>query len=273
MNPDEIKAFRKHRKMSQEQLGQLCGVTKATVSKWEKGQRNPSGSALIQLDRLFNDEISHLPLGDLEHKLLDECVRLGGFDSREDFLTESLKHFIHYGGLLEPDTREASLHLDEVRQCELPDIANNKVTHLHLVDPPSDEEDEQEESYSLPLLGAVAAGSAISGDPMDEVTVSKAYPADCYALRVMGDSMDDGSSTAIPDGSLAIIKAMPEGQPYAAKNRIYAWNLDDGQVLKKFVRRKVDGKTRGFLESLNPAYPPVPYTSDMTPQGEFICVD
>lgn len=275
MDPDEIKTFRKQKKLSQEKLGDLCGVTKATVSKWEKGQRNPSGSALIQLKRILHGDTMIVPLNDLEIRMLDESVRLGGFKSREDYLTESLKHMIQHGGFLEPDNVEPDINLGEIDHHTLPGISNNKVTHLHLVErneeAPSITEDDT--VHTLPLLGAIAAGSGITGDNLDEVAVSRYYPEDHFALRVMGDSMDNGSADAIPDGSLAIIRKMPESQPYAAKNRIYAWCLDDGQVLKKFTRRKVDGKTQGFLESLNPAYAAIPYEEGMKPQGEFIRVD
>lgn len=277
MDPNEIMAFRKQKKLSQQELGNLCGVTKATVSKWEKGQRNPSGSALIQLRRILDGGTMVIPMSDLEIKLLDESVRLGGFKDREDYLTESLKHMIQYGGFVEPDSgdTEIEIELDEFDHYTLPGISNNKVTHLHLMQHPDDMPavDEEDTVHTLPLLGAVAAGSGVTGDSLDEVPVSRHYPMDHFALRVMGDSMDDGSSAAIPDGSIAIIKKMAENQPYAAKNRIYAWCLDDGQVLKKFTRRKVDGKTRGFLESLNPNYAPIPYEEGMKPQGEFICVD
>lgn len=242
MKPNEIKELRAEKKLSMEALGTLCGVTKATVSRWEKGDRNPSGAALLRLKELSRGDIVPVTFTDLELKLLDENVRKGGFRNREDYLTSSLKHMIQYGSFKSEDSQQSSTMSD----------------------------DEEPAYYTLPHPMAIAAGSGQDGDHLGEIVVSREYPPNHFAFRVVGDSMDDGSEQGIPDGSIAIIEAMPEGQPYAKNGEIYAWHTPDGMTLKRFMRGS-GGKHA--LVSLNPDFGPIPYTEEMKPQGKFICVD
>ena len=44
-----LKTLRKHKKLTQEQLGKLIGVRKSEISKLEQGDRNLTISRLIQL--------------------------------------------------------------------------------------------------------------------------------------------------------------------------------------------------------------------------------
>jgi SOS-response transcriptional repressor LexA len=152
----------------------------------------------------------------------------------------------------------------------------NHCADLHLLLPKSEPRIQQLESarpmrpplrFELPCLGALAAGSGNFGDDLETVMVSKEYPKGCFALRVLGDSMDSGGPDAIPDGSICIFKPMPQGA-YAAKGKIYAFATPDGDVIKQFSR-----KNGGELVSLNPTHPPIPYNQDMKACGEFIAVE
>lgn len=49
MKSDRIRQTRMSRKLTQQQLGDRIGVTKATVSQWEKGDYSPSGQNLYNL--------------------------------------------------------------------------------------------------------------------------------------------------------------------------------------------------------------------------------
>ncbi len=155
-------------------------------------------------------------------------------------------------------------------ECDNYEAELEKITPLSRV---AEDESEYSQRHEMDLLGAIAAGSGISGDHLDSVMLRNQYPSHYKAVKVIGDSMDDGSEISIADGCIAIVNPNWNGKPYAVKNKIYAWSIDSGQVLKKFVRRKVDGKTQGFLESLNPAFAPINYTEDMIPQGEFVAVE
>lgn len=55
---ENIKTFRKERKMTQEQLAEAMGVTVGAVYKWESKQSNPDLSLIIELADLF--EVSKL---------------------------------------------------------------------------------------------------------------------------------------------------------------------------------------------------------------------
>ncbi|MDE6212510.1 MAG: helix-turn-helix domain-containing protein [Lachnospiraceae bacterium] len=55
---ENIKAFRKERKMTQEQLAEAMGVTVGAVYKWESDQSNPDLNLIIELADLF--EVSKL---------------------------------------------------------------------------------------------------------------------------------------------------------------------------------------------------------------------
>ena len=50
---DRIAAVRKVAGLTQEQLGELLGVTRQAVSKWESGASDPSTSNLLALARLY----------------------------------------------------------------------------------------------------------------------------------------------------------------------------------------------------------------------------
>jgi len=100
MNPEDIRIFRKGKKLTQESLGELCGVSKAAVSRWEKGIDSPSGSAMKILQRLKSGETVVSELSDLEIKLLDQNVSIEKLKDREDYLTASLKHLLQFGEFL-----------------------------------------------------------------------------------------------------------------------------------------------------------------------------
>jgi len=55
MTPEELKAWREQRRLTQEALGELLGgIPNSTISKWELGQRRPPpylSQALETLDR------------------------------------------------------------------------------------------------------------------------------------------------------------------------------------------------------------------------------
>lgn len=95
----DIRDFRKHKGLSQEALGQLCGVKKSTVSEWESGKSRPSGSAAILLGDYLSGKRCLVPLTSKEERLLDEAVQRGGFNGREDFLAACLMHLIRHGGI------------------------------------------------------------------------------------------------------------------------------------------------------------------------------
>ena len=51
---DRIQSLRKARGISQEELADKIGVSRQAVSKWEKGQSDPSTTNLIALAKIFD---------------------------------------------------------------------------------------------------------------------------------------------------------------------------------------------------------------------------
>lgn len=142
MKPQEIKELRTSKKLTQQQLAELLGFNKSAVSSWESGDRNPSGPALKILHQLRDGELVVTELSELELKLLDENVKAGKFNDREDYLTKSLKHLLVHGAFLEiqPIPMRPALGLvaeddqpyhDKETKDSYPNESNN-VTDPHL---------------------------------------------------------------------------------------------------------------------------------------------
>lgn len=49
-----IKQMRLRKGLTQQRLAELIGLTQKTVSAWENGTRNPSGSAKVALEQVDN---------------------------------------------------------------------------------------------------------------------------------------------------------------------------------------------------------------------------
>lgn len=67
MNPTETGKFiaqlRKKHMLSQEQLGEIIGVTNKTISRWETGTYLPPAEMLLSLSELFHVSINELLSG------------------------------------------------------------------------------------------------------------------------------------------------------------------------------------------------------------------
>lgn len=57
---ENIRAFRKERRMTQEQLAEALGVTVGAVSKWESGASTPDISLILELARFFETSVDVL---------------------------------------------------------------------------------------------------------------------------------------------------------------------------------------------------------------------
>ena len=112
------------------------------------------------------------------------------------------------------------------------------------------------------LYSEIRAGhpSAVCADaPADKIRL----PADLagradFAVIVRGDSM----KPMVSDGDVAVFRAAQT----AGNGQFVAAVLDGQMLLKRFTRPR-KGKAR--LESLNPAYAPIPWNEDARIQGVF----
>lgn len=62
-----LKQLRNERKMTQEELGKQLNVTKASISGYENGTRNPDQDALVKIAKIFNVSTDYL-LGNSDEK-------------------------------------------------------------------------------------------------------------------------------------------------------------------------------------------------------------
>lgn len=63
--PEKLFSLRKSKNLSQKKLAQEIGVSQASINYWEKGQRNPSISAAIDIANYFGIELSELLTPDI----------------------------------------------------------------------------------------------------------------------------------------------------------------------------------------------------------------
>lgn len=63
----EIRIARKKKKLTQEQLGKLVGVSEATISKYEVGTREPDNDMLLRLAEVLGVSVMYLLTGEEEN--------------------------------------------------------------------------------------------------------------------------------------------------------------------------------------------------------------
>ena len=66
----KIQKYRKYNKLSQEQLGELVGVTRQTISNWELNESAPDISQAKELSRIFDISLDDLTDNNIEDVLL-----------------------------------------------------------------------------------------------------------------------------------------------------------------------------------------------------------
>lgn len=87
-----IADLRKEKGLTQEQLGEIIGVTNKTVSRWETGVYLPPADALLALGDLFNVSVNELLCGnrlsdeeykEAAEKNLTQAITAGSFSLKE----------------------------------------------------------------------------------------------------------------------------------------------------------------------------------------------
>lgn len=58
--PQRLRALRERRRMSRKALGELCGLSKNIIGKYERGEREPSVSTLVALADYFEVSVDSL---------------------------------------------------------------------------------------------------------------------------------------------------------------------------------------------------------------------
>ncbi len=92
---DRLRELRKNKKISQEELGKLCGVGKTTISNWENNITEPPFETVKALAKYFNVTPNYLlnfNQDDLDKiKRLKRACQEAGLMKGEDFTLEEFK--------------------------------------------------------------------------------------------------------------------------------------------------------------------------------------
>jgi len=63
---DNLKSIRQERHISQEELAEIIGVSRQSVSKWEQGSGYPEMEKLLVLSKELNVSLDYLMLGEIK---------------------------------------------------------------------------------------------------------------------------------------------------------------------------------------------------------------
>ncbi len=116
----------------------------------------------------------------------------------------------------------------------------------------------EEMVFTLPYLGAVAAGDPVADELAEEVTVGRQYPKGHFVVRVSGESMEPELS----DGDLIVVDARDVFTP--GTGRVCVVSCGGGSSVKRWNRK------RGVFESLNEDFPDLEPDEDFVFQGYFV---
>lgn len=92
MNSKEIGAFlkqlRKEKRITQEQLAEILGVSGRTVSRWETGTNLPDLSILVQISEYYNVEIGEIlngerKSGNMDNELTETLLKVADYNELE----------------------------------------------------------------------------------------------------------------------------------------------------------------------------------------------
>ena len=72
---NNIRKIRKRRKMSQESLASLIGVTQGAVSQWESGKTMPTAQNIIDLARILDCTTDDILITDKEEERNDNKAK------------------------------------------------------------------------------------------------------------------------------------------------------------------------------------------------------
>ena len=179
----KIKEYRKYNRLTQKDLAEKLGVTKQTVSRYEKGERKANQDILFALCDIFGVTIDDF------------------FPSKND----SIKIIVNTSDI---NVIYNQLHTD--RQIKVYDYATEQLNEQNNVVNMSDYIQEETEWYDVKFYGSVSAGTGLYLDDEQVETISfgaDMVPASTdFCLKVNGDSMEP----TFHDGDYVFIKRETE---------------------------------------------------------------
>lgn len=113
INGKRIKKLRAENKISQQELGDIIGVTKVSISGYENGNRAPSLDKLIEIANYFKTSIDYLV--SREKKVInEEDNKFVGYISEQDieFINE-LKHYPNLYNAIMKDIKKKVVQMNK----------------------------------------------------------------------------------------------------------------------------------------------------------------
>lgn len=163
----KIKEYRKDNRLTQEALAEKLGVTKQTVSRYEKGERKANQDILFALCDIFGVTIDDF------------------FPSKND----SVKIIVNTSDI---NVIYNQLHND--RQIKVYDYATEQLKEQNNVVSMSDYIQEETDWYEVKFYGSISAGTGLYLDDEQVETInfsSNMVPNGTdFCLKVNGDSME-----------------------------------------------------------------------------------
>lgn len=101
-----LKALRKEKNMTQQELGELINVTKVSICCYEKGTRTPTLETLMELADVFNVDISYF-LGQDNYVIAENDSEYGIRMAKEEIeiIEELRKHISLYEKIVDDPKR------------------------------------------------------------------------------------------------------------------------------------------------------------------------
>ncbi len=225
---EDIKAWLKRIEKNREWLAEKTLVSKGTVNGWlSTGKPIPSAKlALIERLMTGEEEIEFELPPDFEKQLR----------ALADEMHKNLEDMVSY--ILQTTAREYYQKKAQSVPHPIKTLSAAKTSN--------------EERYSLPIIGNIAAGGLQPGDTIPYyVKANRPLGKDEYVLRVEGKSMEP----IIMDGALVVMRkhTIP---PIPKPGTIVEYYDERGVTLKKLGRKKnpETGKMDYVLHPLNPKF-------------------
>lgn len=108
-----IKQLRSNQKISQQELGNILGVTKVSVSCYENGKRVPSLDTLIKIAKYFNTSLDYL-VGREKKIYNEESNKYVGAISEQDI--ELIYELKHYPNLYNKITKDIKKSINQINK-------------------------------------------------------------------------------------------------------------------------------------------------------------
>ncbi|MFM5527691.1 helix-turn-helix domain-containing protein [Aeromonas veronii] len=256
MKSERIKELRKKHGLTQQKLGELVGVNKASISQWEQGEYAPSGDNLVALAKALGVSAHWLATGkgspDPSVVLIDEAHQAAGVGNSHDVSERDVSEYVNK--LFDEWAKSKNLiAMSAVPMSKTASVVNEDDVRFSNVEPA-----EIPVGRRVPILSYVQAGhwremceqaSGFDGN-VEYVSASIDIGPRGFGLWLRGNSM----TPIFNEGDLVIID--PDEQPRPG-DYVVAKNGSEEATFKKYRPRGIDESGQEVFElvPLNDDFP------------------